>query len=104
MDKPINLNIKPETAKGVFSNVMLVTHSDTEFILDFAQNFPGMPQGEIATRVIVTPEHAKRILQALGENIQKYESTHGKIGQNVRAAFRQSQRIEPAKRWNHSSA
>lgn len=82
MEKKINININPETAKGVFSNVMLVTHSDTEFILDFAQNFPGMPQGEIAARVIVTPEHAKRILQALGENIQKYESAHGKIGQN----------------------
>lgn len=79
MEQKINLTVNPEVAKGVFSNLMMVTHSDTEFILDFAQNFPGMQQGEIAARVLVTPQHAKRILHALAENIQKYESTHGEI-------------------------
>jgi len=74
MEQKINLTIKPETAKGTYSNMLLITHTNSEFILDFAQSFPGMEQGEIAARIIITPEHAKNIANALADNIQKYEN------------------------------
>ena len=79
MEKKIDIEIKPEVAQGRYSNLAIITHSSSEFILDFAQNMPGMPKMQVASRIIMTPEHAKRLLGALTENIRKYEGQFGEI-------------------------
>lgn len=73
------MGINPEVAEGIYSNLALITHSSSDFILDFACALPGMPQPQIKSRVIMAPEHAKRLLQALQENVYKYEQQFGKI-------------------------
>ena len=73
------MGINPEVAEGTYSNLALITHSTSDFILDFACALPGMPQPQIKSRVIMAPEHAKRLLQALQENIYSFEQTFGKI-------------------------
>ena len=77
--KKIDIEIKPEVAQGRYANLAIITHSSSEFILDFAQNMPGMPKMQVASRIIMTPEHAKRLLVALTENIRKYEGEFGEI-------------------------
>ena len=73
------MDLKPEVASGVYSNFVLISHSPSDFILDFARILPGMPKPEVASRIIMAPEHAKRLLMALQENIFKYEQEFGKI-------------------------
>lgn len=73
------MGIKPEVADGVYANLALITHSPSEFILDFACILPGMPQPQVRSRVLMAPEHAKRLLQALQTNIYNYEQNFGKI-------------------------
>ena len=77
--KKIDIEIKPEVAQGRYANLAIITHSSSEFILDFAQNMPGMPKMQVASRIIMTPEHAKRLLGALTENIRKYEGQFREI-------------------------
>ena len=76
---PISLELKPEIAKGSYSNLAIITHSRSEFIVDFATMLPGLPKPEIGSRIIMTPEHAKRLLNALQDNIIKYENQFGFI-------------------------
>lgn len=78
----INLNISKEIAQGHYSNLAFITHSPSEFIIDFASILPGFPKPEIFSRVIMTPEHAKRLLDALQDNLIKYESKFGIIDLN----------------------
>ena len=78
-EKKINLELKPEVASGNYSNLAIITHSHSEFIIDFAKMLPGLPKPEIASRIIMTPEHAKRLLNALMDNVGKYESQFGTI-------------------------
>jgi len=73
------LNIDMETALGEYANLALITHSSSDFILDFARMMPGMKQPNVRSRIVLAPEHAKRLLQALQENVYKYEQTFGKI-------------------------
>lgn len=75
----ISLELKPEVAKGTYSNLAIITHSHSEFILDFATMLPGIPKPEISNRIIMTPEHAKRLFLALQDNLHKYESQHEPI-------------------------
>ncbi|MBN1132401.1 MAG: DUF3467 domain-containing protein [Bacteroidales bacterium] len=75
----INIELKDEVAQGTYSNLAIITHSASEFVMDFIRIMPGTPKAEVKSRVIVTPEHAKRLLHALDENIKKYESVHGPI-------------------------
>lgn len=77
--KQINLELKPEIARGTYSNLAIISHSHSEFIIDFAEMLPGLAKPEIASRIIMTPEHAKRLLAALNENIGKYENQFGRI-------------------------
>ena len=77
--KTIDIEIKPEVAQGRYANLAIITHSSSEFILDFAQNMPGLPKMQVGSRIIMTPEHAKRLLGALNDNIRKYESQFGEI-------------------------
>jgi hypothetical protein len=66
-------------ADGVYANLAVITHSPTEFIMDFVSIMPGVPQAKVRARVIMTPQHAKRLARALQENVAKYESGHGAI-------------------------
>lgn len=75
----INIELKEETAEGVYSNLVMISHSPEEFILDFIRVMPGVPKARVKSRIIVTPQHAKRLLRALADNIDKYEAAHGEI-------------------------
>lgn len=88
--KALNLELKPEIAKGCYSNLAIISHSHSEFVIDFATMLPGMPKPDISNRILMTPEHAKRLLGALSDNISKYESLFGQIeipGQQQGATF-----------------
>ena len=75
----LKLDMAPEVAQGTYSNLAIISHSPTEMILDFAQMLPGTPNANVRTRVIMNPIHAKRLLNALADNIQKYEHNFGPI-------------------------
>lgn len=78
-NKQIQLELKPEVAKGNYSNLAIISHSHSEFVIDFATMLPGLVKPEISNRILMTPEHAKRLLNALTDNIGKYESQFGRI-------------------------
>ena len=75
----LSLELKPEVAKGTYSNLAIITHSHSEFIIDFATILPGLPKPDSTNRSVMTPEHAKRLMSALIDNISKYESNFGPI-------------------------
>lgn len=75
----INVALSDEVAHGHYSNLVIIAHSTSEFILDFATMLPGLEKAQVQSRVILTPEHAKRLLFSLQENITRYESNVGKI-------------------------
>jgi len=77
--KELDVEINSEVAGGVYSNMAVISHSNTEFVADFLQMLPGFPKAKVGARVILTPFHAKRLLNALADNIEKYEATHGRI-------------------------
>lgn len=78
-NQQMQLEIKPEIAEGVYSNFAVISHSSSEFTLDFAKMLPAMPKAMVGARVIMAPEHAVRLLHALQENIMRYEQNFGKI-------------------------
>ncbi|MDR0195144.1 MAG: DUF3467 domain-containing protein [Myroides sp.] len=73
------LELDETTAEGIFSNLAIINHSNTEFVVDFVKVMPGMPKGRVKSRIILTPQHAKRLLNALQENVQHYENSYGQI-------------------------
>lgn len=77
----INIELSEEIAEGIYSNLAMIAHSNSEFVIDFIKLMPGVPKARVKARVIVTPEHAKRLLSALKENIDKYEANFGTIKQ-----------------------
>ena len=81
LDQQINVELSEEIAEGVYSNLAMIAHSNSEFVIDFIRLMPGVPKAKVKSRIIVTPDHAKRLLAALKENIEKYEASFGKINQ-----------------------
>lgn len=77
----LNIELPEEIAQGIYSNLAIITHSPAEFVVDFVRVMPGMPKARVQTRVIVTPQHAKRLVKALQDNIRKYEQQHGAISE-----------------------
>lgn len=75
----INIELSPEQAEGIYSNLALITHSPAEFVFDFTRLLPGVPKTKVYARIIMTPQHAKSLLKALEENVKKYESQFGEI-------------------------
>src|SRR5690348_7968114 len=75
----INIELSEEIAEGIYSNLAMIAHSNSEFVIDFIRLMPGVPKARVKSRVIITPEHAKRLLAALKENIEKYEASFGPI-------------------------
>lgn len=84
-DKPqqqpgqINIELDEATAEGIYSNLAIINHSPSEFVLDFVCIMPGTPKAKVKSRIVLTPQHAKRLLKAMGENIARYEQAHGEI-------------------------
>jgi len=76
---PINIEIGPEQSEGIYSNFVLIAHSPSEFILDFARMLPGLQKAKVFTRIIMTPQNASLLKDALDENLKKYEERFGKI-------------------------
>jgi len=75
----LNIELKEDVAQGVYSNLAIITHSSAEFVIDYVRVMPGVNKAEVKSRIILTPEHAKRFMKALQDNIDKYESMHGPI-------------------------
>lgn len=75
----IDIELDAEVAQGHYSNLAIISHSTSEFILDFAAILPGLPKAKVKSRIILTPEHAKRLLMSLQENVARYESNVGRI-------------------------
>ena len=75
----INIELKEEVAQGIYSNLAIISHSSSEFVLDFVRIMPGIPKAEVKSRIVLTPEHAKRLLLALGENMGKHEAVYGHV-------------------------
>lgn len=73
----LQIELKEEVAQGTYANLAIITHSSSEFILDFVRVMPGMPKAGVKSRIVLAPEHAKRLLRALEENIGKYERSFG---------------------------
>ncbi|MFH4965168.1 DUF3467 domain-containing protein [Gaetbulibacter sp. M235] len=75
----INIELDEAVAEGTYSNLAIINHSVSEFVVDFVNIMPGVPKNKVKARIILTPQHAKRLLKALGENISRFESAHGEI-------------------------
>ena len=78
-EQKIDIELPEELSNGIYSNLAIITHSNTEFITDFVQMMPGVPKGKVRSRVILHPYHAKRLMLALTENIRRYEEVFGDI-------------------------
>lgn len=83
--KNLNIELSEETAEGVYANLAMIAHSSSEFVIDFIRLMPGVPKAKVKSRIVITPEHAKRLLSALEENINKYEKTFGPVKQTEEA-------------------
>ena len=79
IDNQLNIELSEEVAEGIYSNLAIITHSNSEFVLDFIRVMPGVPKAKVKSRIVLTPEHAKRFLRALEDNINKFESINGRI-------------------------
>ncbi len=88
MDKPeqnpnkpgqLNIELSEEIADGIYSNLAIITHSNAEFVIDFIKVMPGTPKAKVKSRIVLTPQHAKRLLRALDDNLSKFESVNGEI-------------------------
>ena len=77
--QPINIEIGEKEAEGIFSNFVLIAHSPSEFIIDFARILPGLPKAKVFSRIVMTPQHAMLLRDALDDNIKKFEDRFGKI-------------------------
>ena len=77
----LNIELSEEVAEGQYVNLAMIAHSNSEFVIDFIKMMPGVPKAKVKSRIVITPEHAKRLLYALKDNIDKYENNFGQIKQ-----------------------
>lgn len=75
----INIELDENIAEGIYSNLAIINHSSSEFVVDFVSIMPGVPKAKVKSRIVLTPQHAKRLLKALSDNIHRYEMSHGEI-------------------------
>ena len=83
----LNIELTEDIAEGTYSNLAVISHSPTEFVVDFIRMMPNVPKAKVKSRIILTPHHAKRSLNALQDNIDKYEALHGSISDNNTPPF-----------------
>ena len=79
----INIELPEEVAEGIYSNLAIISHSHSEFVVDFVRMMPNVPKAKVKARVILTPQHAKRLLRALADNMKKFESQFGVIAEMI---------------------
>lgn len=75
----IDIELSEEIAEGIYSNLAIITHSQSEFVIDFVKMMPGVPKAKVKSRIVLTPQHAKRLVKALADNVATYEQINGKI-------------------------
>jgi len=75
----INIELDEKIAQGIYSNLAIINHSQSEFIVDFVSIMPGVPKNKVKSRIVLTPQHAKRLLKALHDNVRRFESVNGEI-------------------------
>ncbi|MDW5290546.1 DUF3467 domain-containing protein [Formosa sp. PL04] len=75
----INIELDEKIAEGIYSNLAIINHSVSEFIVDFVSIMPGTPKSKVKSRIILTPQHAKRLSKALADNVNRFENAHGEI-------------------------
>jgi uncharacterized protein (DUF1778 family) len=75
----INIELTEEMAEGIYSNLAIINHSASEFVVDFVCIMPGAPKAKVKSRIVLTPQHAKRLVKALAENVHRFEMAHGEI-------------------------
>lgn len=75
----LNIEISEDMADGQYANLVIITHSHAEFVIDFVNVMPGTPKSKVRARIILTPQHTKRFMKALTENVARFEATNGKI-------------------------
>lgn len=78
-EQQMNIELDETTAQGTYSNLAIINHSPSEFVVDFVAIMPATPKAKVKSRIILTPEHAKRFQKALADNIRRYEESHGEI-------------------------
>ncbi len=78
-DGKLNIELDEKIAEGTYSNLAIINHSVSEFIVDFISMMPGTPKAKVKSRIILTPQHAKRLAKALADNVKKFEKAHGEI-------------------------
>lgn len=83
----INIELPEDVAEGIYSNLAIITHSNSEFVIDFIKMLPGIPKAKVKSRIVLTPQHAKRLQSALKDNIAKFEKAHGPIKAEEFTAF-----------------
>ncbi|SHH59127.1 DUF3467 domain-containing protein [Flavobacterium johnsoniae] len=81
----INIELDETIAEGIYSNLAIINHSSSEFVLDFVSIMPGIPKAKVKSRIVLTPQHAKRLLRTIGENIHRFEAAHGEIKETEQA-------------------
>lgn len=86
-DEKLNIELSEEIAEGQYSNLAIISHSSSEFVFDFIKIMPGMPKGKVKSRILMTPQHAKRLLRALNDNVVKFESQNGTITEGEQPSF-----------------
>lgn len=86
-ENQLNIELSEEIAEGVYSNLAIITHSQAEFVTDFIQMMPGMPKAKVRSRIVMSPQSAKRLMRALIENVQKYEQSNGVIKDEDSSSF-----------------
>ncbi|NEW77980.1 MAG: DUF3467 domain-containing protein, partial [Gelidibacter sp.] len=75
----INIELDDKIAEGIYSNLAIINHSVSEFVVDFISVMPGQPKAKVKSRIILTPQHAKRLVKALADNVHRFEKSHGEI-------------------------
>lgn len=75
----LNIELSEDMSEGTYSNLAIITHSNAEFVIDFINVMPGSPKAKVKSRIVLTPQHAKRLLKALTENVKKFEQVNGTI-------------------------
>ncbi len=75
----INIELDEAIAQGTYSNLAIINHSVSEFVIDFVTIMPGVPKSKVKSRIVLTPQHAKRFLKALNDNVKRFETAHGEI-------------------------
>ena len=75
----IDIELSEDVADGIYSNLAIISHSNSEFVVDFIRLLPGVPKAKVKSRILLSPQHAKRLLMALSDNIQKFEASFGEI-------------------------